>query len=356
MGKKGQKFSLPSYEEIPLAEHGQTLQLVLAVCQSQQEHIVQLEETVAQLKDEIRILKGEKPRPTIKPSTLNQEWAEDEGPDPGPKRPRSKKGSGKQPKALEIHEVQILPPAQIPEGAVFKGYEDYLVQGLRIELHNTQYRRLRYQTPTGKNLVGELPVAVRGSHFSPELRSYILLQYYQQHVPQPLLLRELWGFGVQISAGQLNRLLTDGHETFHAEKAEILQAGLEVSAYINVDDTGARHQGQNGYCTHIGNELFAWFASTASKSRISFLELLRAGQTDYVIDAQAREYMSHQKLPKTQLRLLAQDQTYPDQAAWDAQLGRLGITTERHIRIATEGALVASTQPAWSGSRVGDSQ
>ena len=356
MGKKGQKFSLPSYEEIPLAEHGQTLQLVLAVCQSQQEHIVQLEETVAQLKDEIRILKGEKPRPTIKPSTLNQEWAEDEGPDPGPKRPRSKRGSGKQPKALEIHEVQILPPAQIPEGAVFKGYEDYLVQGLRIELHNTQYHRLRYQTPTGKNLVGELPVAVRGSHFSPELRSYILLQYYQQHVPQPLLLRELWGFGVQISAGQLNRLLTDGHETFHAEKAEILQAGLEVSAYINVDDTGARHQGQNGYCTHIGNELFAWFASTASKSRINFLELLRAGQTDYVIDAQAREYMSHQKLPKTQLRLLAQDQTYPDQAAWDAQLGRLGITTERHIRIATEGALVASTQPAWSGSRVGDSQ
>jgi hypothetical protein len=29
-----------------------------------------------------------------------------------------------------------------------------------------------------------------------------------------------------------------------------------------VDDTGARHKGKNGYCTHIGNEWFAWFEST----------------------------------------------------------------------------------------------
>jgi hypothetical protein len=57
-------------------------------------------------------------------------------------------------------------------GAVFKGYEDYLVQGLRIRLHNTQYRRARYQTPQGETLLGELPAAVRGSHFDPELRSY----------------------------------------------------------------------------------------------------------------------------------------------------------------------------------------
>jgi hypothetical protein len=75
-----------------------------------------------------------------------------------------------------IHETQILYPEQIPAGAIFKGYEDYLVQGLRITLHNTKYRRVRYQTPTADPLLGELPVAVRGSHFDPELRSYSLLQ------------------------------------------------------------------------------------------------------------------------------------------------------------------------------------
>ena len=342
MSNKGQTFVLPSYEQIPRSEHSQTLKLVLEVCQSQQERIALLEETVAQLKDEIAILKGEKPRPKIKPSTLNKEKPEDEGPSRGQKRQDRGAGPGKQPKELEVHETQILYPEQIPAGSVFKGYEDYLVQGLRIRLHNTRYRRARYQTPQGETLVGELPAAVRGSHFDPELRSYILLQYYQQHVPQRLILQELWAFGVQISSGHLNRLITEGHDQFHAEKAEVLRVGLEVSSYINVDDTAARHQGQNGYCTHIGNELFAWFASTESKSRINFLELLRAGQTDYVIDATAREYMSHQKLPAAQLGLLTEDRAVGDQAAWEAYLRELGLTTERHIRIATEGALVAS--------------
>jgi len=338
MSSKGQTFALPSYDEIPGAEHSQTLKQVLAVCQSQQERIVRLEETVAQLRDEIAILKGEKPRPQIKPSTLNKDTPEGEG------QPRRDGvgDHGKQPKELEIHEIRILQPEQIPAGSVFKGYEDYLVQGLRITLHNTKYRRARYQTPTGETLLGELPVAVRGSHFDPELRSYILLQYYQQHVSQPLLLKQLWDFGVQLSSGQLSRLLTEGHESFHAEKAEMLRVGLAVSAYLHVDDTAARHQGQNGYCTHIGNELFAWFASTESKSRINFLELLRAGQTDYVIDAAARAYMHHQQLPQAQLRLFMEDRAWTDKAVWDAHLHTLGIAAERHIRIATEGALVAS--------------
>jgi Transposase IS66 family len=342
MSRKGQAFVLPSYDEIPFSEHSQTLKLVLEVCQRQQERIVFLEETVAQLKDESAILKGEKPRPPIKPSALTKERPEGEGPSRG--QPRRDRGGdpGKPPKELEIHETQILQPEQMPAGAVFKGYADYLVQGLRITLHNTNYRRGRYQTPSGETLLGELPIAVRGSHFDPELRSYILLQYYQQHVSQPLILKQLWDFGVQISSGQLTRLLTEGYESFHAEKAELLRVGLAVSSYINVDDTAARHQGQNGYCTHIGNELFAWFASTESKSRINFLELLRVGQTDYVIDAAARESMQQQKLPQAQLRLFAQDRVWADKAGWTAQLRTLGITTERHIRIATEGALVAS--------------
>ena len=48
MSSKGQAFALPSYDEIPLSEHSPTLKLVLEVCQSQQERITLLEETVAQ--------------------------------------------------------------------------------------------------------------------------------------------------------------------------------------------------------------------------------------------------------------------------------------------------------------------
>jgi hypothetical protein len=188
-------------------------------------------------------------------------------------------------------------------------------------------------------------VAVRGSHFDPDLRSYLLLQYYQPHVAQPLLLKQLWDFGVQLSSGQLSRLLTEGQESFHAETAEMLRVGLAVSAYLPVDDTAARPQGQNGDCTPSGTERFAWFASTESKSRINFLELLRAGQTDSVIDAAARASMPHQQLPQAPLRLFMEDRAWTAKAVWDAHLHPLGSAAERHIRIATEGALVASLLP-----------
>jgi hypothetical protein len=111
-----------------------------------------------------------------------------------------------------------------------------------------------------------------------------------------------------------------------------------------VDDTSARHQGRNGFCTHIGNELFAWFESTESKSRINFLTLLRGKHSDYVLNSDALEYMRQNKLPKAQQEQLAtyDKKILSDEAQWKATLESLTITTERHVRIATEGALLGS--------------
>ena len=124
MSSKGQAFALPSYDEIPLSDHSPRLKLVLEVCQSQHERIALLEETGAQLKDEIAILKGEKPRPKIKPSTLNQDQHAGAGPGRGQQHQDSGAGHGKKPKELEIHETQILQPEHLPAGSVFKGSED----------------------------------------------------------------------------------------------------------------------------------------------------------------------------------------------------------------------------------------
>jgi hypothetical protein len=110
-----------------------------------------------------------------------------------------------------------------------------------------------------------------------------------------------------------------------------------------VDDTGARHRGRNGYCTHIGNELFASFESTDSKSRLNFLEILRRPHTDYVINEAAVAYWRRQKLPEAVVdRLRRGRHVFVDRAAWEARLGQLGITQPRHVRIASEGALLGS--------------
>lgn len=308
---------------------------------SQAEQLALQVEQIQLLKDEIAILKGEKARPKIKPSSLNK-------PPPGgsgvgdDQKPGRGKPSRKKTTELTIHETCVLEPPVIPPNWVLKDYEPYVVQELEIRLKNTKYLRARYESPSGERLIGELPDAVKGYHYGPQLRSYILSQYYQQHVPQGLIRRQLREWGVEISSGQLNRLIIDHHDRFHEEKAQLLRVGLEVSSHINVDDTGARHQGKNGYCTHIGNAWFAWFSSTESKSRINFLELLQAGQAGYVIDEVAREYMRQQQLPQGPLALLSGDYRCPDKATWEDYLTTVGIRNERHLRIATEGALVGS--------------
>jgi len=144
------------------------------------------------------------------------------------------------------------------------------------------------------------------------------------------------------------RLLIDRQDDFLAENRDVLRAGLQAAAWITVDDTGARHAGNNGFCTQIGNDSFTWFGTRASKSRLNFLDLLRAGHTDYVINDAALDYMHARSLAGPVIRQLAsQPQRYfADQAVWQAHLDRLGISALRvtpdPLQIATEGALWGS--------------
>ncbi len=324
---------IPKIADIPFEEQTPLVLMLLELLNA-------LYEENQLLRDEIARLKGEKPKPSIKPSVLE---------------PRSKKesksltkrpGSAKRDKTrnLEIHETVKVKPENLPSGSTFKGYNDFVVQGLHIKPFNVRYRLERWESPDGQSFIGRLPAELNGSHFSPELRSFILYQYYHAHVTEPILLEQLHDIGIEISSGQLNNIIIEGHDSFHEEKDAILKAGLSVCPYINVDDTNARHEGKNGYCTHIGNELFATFHSTDSKNRINFLKILRAGHTDYVINASALSYMMSQGLAQEPLsRITTQLLTvFENEDSWNESLKSLGIEKEQHIRIITEGALIGS--------------
>ena len=301
--------------------------------------LVQLQmDEIQFLRDEIARLKGQKPRPNIKPSHLETASRKNKT------KRKKKRPKRSKTKKIEIHEVVSIKPDNLPEGSKLKDHQEYIIQDIVFGNWNTCYRRQRWQTPSGEYILGQLPEHVRGSHFGSTLTAFILYQYYGCHVTQPLIKEQLDELGVDISAGQINNIIINDKKRFHAEKDQILSTGLKVSGHINVDDTGARHNGQNGYCTHIGNEYFAWFKSTDNKSRINFLNLLRCERTDFVLNAQALSYMAKQKLPGYQLSKLSchKDKIFKNETRWNNFLKRQKIKTERHNRIATEGALMGS--------------
>jgi hypothetical protein len=304
------------------------------------ERTAELERQVSALTEEIRRLKGLKGPPSIKPSSGMERATE--------RRPAEKSKGGREdrePSKRVIHEYRTL-KADVPAGSRFKGYEDFVVQDLVLRAHTICYRRERWLTPDG-TVVAPLPAGITG-HFGPEVRRLILALYHQGQMTVLRLLALLQGVGIAISKRQLTRLLISGHACFQAEARAVLLTGLQSAAWIQVDDTLARHRGSNGSCTYIGNDDFAWFGTTPSKGRGDFLELLRAGHTGYVINADALAYMQQNRLSPPLVKLLADhaDKHFPHSAAWTAHLDRLGIMSSKAPRdprcIATEGAVWGS--------------
>src|SRR3954452_6810240 len=96
--------------DIPESERSPVVRLLLDIIHQQHERLTQLE-------DEIALLKGLKPRPTIRPSILEAP------PQPTPTTPQKRPGSDKRSKnaQLTIHREVLVPLAGPPPGALFKG-------------------------------------------------------------------------------------------------------------------------------------------------------------------------------------------------------------------------------------------
>ena len=304
--------------------------------------VAALETIVGEQRDEIARLKGLKGRPAIKPSGM------DKATEPAKPARKEKRRRGQVTPRVSIQDFVVKATA-VPEGSCFKGHEPFLVQDLVISASAMRYQRERWITPDGRTVLAPLPEGV-DSHFGPELRRFVLMQYHQGQSTLPRLVALLQSVGVSISKRQVQRLLTDKQADFVSEARAVLRAGLETSPYVSVDDTGARHAGKNGFCTQIGNDWFTWFGTRLAKSRLNFLDLLRAGHTDYVLNDAAYGYMRKHDLSAPLIaRLMAEPETdFPDEAAWLAHLDRLGFTTltvmPNPVRVATEGALWGSVR------------
>jgi hypothetical protein len=320
-------------EDLPLAE---LRRLVLALM----EEVGRLSSENRELKDEIARLKGLPPRPKFrgKPSGMEKATSDIPGGGKGSKRRRGSKRE-----KLTVT-AEVVLKALPPPGSRFLGYEDILVQDLRIAVETVRYRRERWAGPAGERIVAALPGGILGG-YGPELRRFIAAGHFQGQMTSERLTALLTGMGLAISKRQVVRLLSKGLEGLIAEDQAVLRAGLETAPWITVDDTGHRHAGQDGFVTQIGDDRFAVFRAGPSKSRQAFLALLRAGHEDFVVNEEALEYMRQRKLAGPLIAALADHPTrrFADEAAWQAHLQALGAPWTQiepdPVVVATEGAL-----------------
>lgn len=302
-----------------------------------------LKQTVADLRAEIAQLKGVSGKPAIKPpakpSGMEQKTA--------PARPRRRRGRAGKVSERVIREERIL-PLTAPVGSRFKGYEDFTVQELEVRARLIHFRRERWVTPDGRTLVAPLPAGITG-HLGPELQRFLLFQYHRGQTTIPRLEGLLGDLGLDVSKRQIVRLLTRQNGLL-GEADAVLRRGLETARWLSVDDTGARHKAANGVCTQIGDDRFTAFKTTTSKSRLNFLEVLRAGHGDYVVNAAALAYMRRRGVPLGALERLAAHpaRRFAAETAWHEHLRALDWPTRADpldpVRLATEGAVWGSIQ------------
>ena len=294
---------------------------------------------VRHLKDEIARLKNQPPRPKIKPSLLEQKnkLSKNES----KLKNWSKKSKNNK---LRIDEEQTIkvPKEEVPVGAIFKGYKEFIVQELIITKKNTRYHLEQWEKSDGTYVIARLPGGVAGHHFGSGLRQYIVHQHHANRVPQNRIKTDLEDKGIKISSGQIDNILKKVAQQLKPEKEKMLSAGLQ-SGHLQVDDTGSRHQGKNGFTTVICNDIFTFFKSSKRKSRINFLETLCGKNIDYRITAETIDYIKNFTSARSRIELIKQNLSryFADHESWNEFL------QEHHLgkgmqRIFTEGALLGS--------------
>lgn len=299
-----------------------------------------------ELEAEVRKLKKLPKKPDLKPSKLDE-------PDPSKEQNDSEKkraGSSKRKKKenLEIHDYQKVKADSVPTNWKLVGYKNYIIQDFIVRANNIAYQLEIWKSPDGtQELIAQLPAHLQQTDFGSTLKGYILHQYYECGVTQPLILIALRDYGVDISSGQISAILIENKETFHKEKESLLAKAIEISEELRTDDTGARHRFKNGYCNCINSDLFTYFTTSYSKSRLNFLNILRLGRTDYYLNQSALDYMQREGLcPKYlsvfQRNFERRELSFKEETELTAFLEKHNFTAAYALRTIKEALLIGS--------------
>src|SRR3954470_16875712 len=156
--------------------------------------VAALEEENRRLREENARLEKLPKRPRLAPGGMDRAAG-------ARRRRRTGRGGGRTPPATEERVLTVA----APPGSRRKGYQPYTVQDLVLSSRVVRYRRERWLTPDGRELVAPLPPEVAG-HFGPGVVRYVLMQHVQGQVTV-----EARGQKPRASYGKWAKPLTEGH-------------------------------------------------------------------------------------------------------------------------------------------------
>ncbi len=279
-----------------------------------------LREEIQRLRDEINRSKGEQGKPKVKASKSNESEDTDHSSEEERHVSREWHKRTKRNKIVIDREEKLsVDKSTLPADAQFKGYEEVVVQDIRLTTDNVLFCKEKYYSPSEqRTYLAPMPAGYVGE-FGPGLRALIITFYYASGMTEAKIGEFLEHVGIFISSGQISNLLIKDKEPWHEEKEAIYQAGLASSDWQHVDDTSTRVDGQNQHCHVVCNPVYSAYFTRPKKDRLTVIQLLQGGpQLDLLLNERtpalldlfstpqwARERMAtwpqNQRLTRTQM-------------------------------------------------------
>lgn len=236
----------------------------------------ELHEEIQRLRDENNRLKGEQGKPDVKPNTPKNKDISSEKERKAhtkAKRNRKKRAKNKQVKIDRTVRCAI-DKDKLPGDAVFKGYHKVVVQDIKIQTDNIQFKKEVYYSPsTRESYIAQLPPGYEGE-FGPTLKALTLILKNVSNMSEAKIFEFFKHFGIYISMGTISNILIKNHQSFHQEKTDIVEAGLQTTVYQAIDDTKARVNGKNYHTQIIGNPYYRAYFTEPKKNRLTILNVL----------------------------------------------------------------------------------
>jgi FtsZ-binding cell division protein ZapB len=286
-------------DEISDKKAAETIRILLQIIEILYEENQALKAELQKMRDELNKLKGEQGQPKFPSIKKKQSDISSENERKSLNPPSKTKSKEKLSKIkIDFTEVCKVDPLILPEDAEFKGYQTVVVQEISINTKNTAYKKEIYYSPSQhQTFIGKLPKGIEGE-FGSELKSLIITLKHASNMSEPKIHEFLENVGINISPATISRILTKNNDVFRCEKADIFKAGLSSTVYQQIDDTGAKVNGNNHYAQILCNPFYTAYFTIPSKDRLSILDLLQGSKPRiYLFNEEAFTLMESFRLP-----------------------------------------------------------